>query len=82
MSTVDQSNLIGGSNYIRVQSGVANETYPSAFTQGVTITIMGVAGAPHRYLLTLSERTAGDIFPMRNILLLILLAGRRRSARR
>ena len=44
VSTCDQNNLLGGTNYIRVQSGVANELYPPFFTQGVTITIAGVAG--------------------------------------
>ena len=45
VTTVDQNDLVGASNYIRVQSGVANETYPRFFTQGVTITILGLAGA-------------------------------------
>jgi type IV pilus assembly protein PilA len=44
VSTVDQSDLVGATNYIRVQSGVANEHYPAQFTQGVTITITGLAG--------------------------------------
>src|SRR3954463_420204 len=44
-TTVDQRDLVGATNYIRVQSGVANEHYPAQFTQGVTITIDGVAGA-------------------------------------
>lgn len=44
-TTVAQTNLVGASNYIRVQNGVANETYPEFFTQGVTITITGIAGA-------------------------------------
>ncbi|MDB6116029.1 MAG: pilE [Lacunisphaera sp.] len=45
VTTVGQNNLVGATNYIRVQSGVAHETYPPNFTQGVTITIAGVAGA-------------------------------------
>jgi type IV pilus assembly protein PilA len=45
VTTADQSDLVGATNYIRVQSGAANEHYPAQFTQGVTITIDGVAGA-------------------------------------
>lgn len=44
VTTVSQNNLVGVTNYIRVQSGVANETYPGLLTQGITITITGVAG--------------------------------------
>ncbi len=44
VSTVAQTNLIGAANYIRVQNGVANETYPTFLTAGITITITGVAG--------------------------------------
>jgi type IV pilus assembly protein PilA len=44
VSTCDQNALVGPTNYIRVQSGVANENYPPYFTQGVTITIVNVAG--------------------------------------
>lgn len=45
VTTVAQTDLIGAGNYIRVQNGVANETYPTFLTQGVTITITGIAGA-------------------------------------
>lgn len=44
VSTVDRASLVGSSNYVKVLSTVANETYPTDFTQGVTITITGVAG--------------------------------------
>jgi type IV pilus assembly protein PilA len=44
VSTVAQANLVGATNYIRVQNGVANETYPSVLTQGVTVTVTGIAG--------------------------------------
>jgi len=44
VSTVAQGNLVGATNYIRGQSTVANETYPTAFTQGVTLTVHGIAG--------------------------------------
>jgi hypothetical protein len=44
MSTVSIGDLVGPTNYVREINLVANETYPAAFTQGVTITIVGVAG--------------------------------------
>lgn len=44
-TTVAQVNLVGATNYIRVQNGVANETYPAFFTEGVTITVTGIGGA-------------------------------------
>src|ERR1019366_2978637 len=45
VSSVSQSGLIGSTNYVKALNLVANETYPGGFTQGVTITIAGVAGA-------------------------------------
>jgi type IV pilus assembly protein PilA len=36
-------NLLGATNYVRTLNTVAGETYPTAYTQGVTITISGVA---------------------------------------
>ena len=44
VSTVSQASLVGATNYVKALNLVANETYPSAFTQGVTITIEAVAG--------------------------------------
>jgi type IV pilus assembly protein PilA len=44
VSTVTLSNLVGTSNYVKALNLVANETYPSAYTQGETITITGIAG--------------------------------------
>ena len=44
VSSVVIGNLIGASNYIRALNLVANEAYPAGFTQGVTITIAGIAG--------------------------------------
>ena len=44
VSTVTVGNLVGTSNYVKSLNLVARETYPTAFTQGVTITIEGVAG--------------------------------------
>ena len=43
VSTVTISSLVGSTNYVKALNLVANETYPGAFTQGVTITIDGVA---------------------------------------
>ncbi len=45
VSTVASGNLVGSSNYVKVVNTVANEAYPAQFTQGITITITGVAGA-------------------------------------
>ena len=45
VSTVDSSNLIGATSYVKAINTVAKETYPAGFSQGTTITIGGVAGA-------------------------------------
>ncbi|HVU25090.1 MAG TPA: prepilin-type N-terminal cleavage/methylation domain-containing protein [Opitutus sp.] len=45
VSTVSYDNLVGATNYVKVINLVANETYPSAYTQGVALTIAGIAGA-------------------------------------
>ena len=37
--------MVGAANYVKALNVVANETYPTNFTQGITITIAGVAGA-------------------------------------
>src|SRR6185436_18858967 len=44
VSTVAQTSLVGATNYVKALNLVAGETYPTNFTQGVTITIDGVAG--------------------------------------
>ena len=44
VSTVARTNLVGSSNYVKSLNLVANETYPTNYTQGTTITIDGVAG--------------------------------------
>jgi type IV pilus assembly protein PilA len=36
--------LVGSTNYVKALNLVANESYPGAYTQGVTITIDGIAG--------------------------------------
>ena len=45
VSTVASTNLVGATNYVKAINTVAGETYPDGYTQGVTITIGGVAGA-------------------------------------
>ena len=45
VSTVLQGSLVGATNYVKALNLVANETYPDSYTQGVTITINGIAGA-------------------------------------
>jgi type IV pilus assembly protein PilA len=44
-NTADLASLVGSTNYVKVLNTVASETYPPIFTQGVTITITGVANA-------------------------------------
>ena len=44
ITTVAQSGLIGSSNYIKVLTTVAAESYPAFFTQGTTITVSSVGG--------------------------------------
>jgi len=44
VSTVTLGNLVGTTNYVKALNLVANETYPSNYTQGIAISIVGVAG--------------------------------------
>jgi type IV pilus assembly protein PilA len=44
VSTVLSVNLIGATNYVKAVNTVAAETYPDTFTQGITVTIAGIAG--------------------------------------
>jgi len=44
VSTVASANLVGSDRYVKAVNTVASETYPTNFTQGVTITISGIAG--------------------------------------
>ena len=44
-SYANSTNLIGASNYVKSLGQVAGETYPTDYTQGVTITITGVASS-------------------------------------
>lgn len=45
VTSVLSANLVGATNYIKALETVASETYPTGLTQGVTLTISGVAGA-------------------------------------
>jgi len=44
VSSCQQTDLVGSSSYVKALNLVANETYPAGFTQGITITISGIAG--------------------------------------
>src|ERR1043165_1849810 len=44
-SFANSTNLIGPTNYVRTLNTVSNETYPTDYTQGVTVTITGVAAS-------------------------------------
>ncbi len=44
VSTVAISDLLGPTSYIKALNSVANESYPTGFSQGTTITISSVAG--------------------------------------
>src|ERR1700712_106305 len=44
VSTVTLGSLIGTANYVKALNLVAKETYPSAYTQGIAITIDAIAG--------------------------------------
>ena len=41
----DSTSLVGATNYVKALNTVASETYPTGYTQGITITIGGVANA-------------------------------------
>jgi type IV pilus assembly protein PilA len=45
VTTCASSNLVGSDKYVKAINTVAGETYPSSYTQGITITISGIAGA-------------------------------------
>ncbi len=44
-STVPFGALVGASAYVKDFATVANETYPTTFTQGTAVTVTGIAGA-------------------------------------
>jgi type IV pilus assembly protein PilA len=43
-SSVGFTNLVGPSVYVKSFDTIANETYPTGFTQGEPLTVLGVAG--------------------------------------
>ena len=45
VSSAVSASLVGATNYVKAINTVASETYPTGYTQGVTVTINGVAGA-------------------------------------
>jgi type IV pilus assembly protein PilA len=45
VSTVTYGNLVGSTNYVKAINPTANESYPDAYTQGMAITVSGIAGA-------------------------------------
>jgi type IV pilus assembly protein PilA len=44
-STAAIESLVGSSNYVKVLSTVANESYPSFFTQATPVIVSGISGA-------------------------------------
>ena len=44
-SSAASTDLVGATNYVKSLGQVASETYPSFYTQGVTITITGIAAS-------------------------------------
>lgn len=44
VTTVARASLVGSDKYVKNINAVANETYPLAYTQGITISVTGVAG--------------------------------------
>jgi type IV pilus assembly protein PilA len=44
VSSVTQGMLVGSTNYVKSLNLVASETYPDGFTQGITLTVSGIAG--------------------------------------
>jgi type IV pilus assembly protein PilA len=45
VTTAASTDLVGSSNYVKQVNTVAAEIYPTNYTQGITITIAGVAGS-------------------------------------
>jgi type IV pilus assembly protein PilA len=45
VSTVASVDLVGATNYVKAINTAAKESYPTNYTQGITVTIGSVAGA-------------------------------------
>lgn len=44
VNSAEISSLVGSTAYVKALATVANEAYPTAYTQGVAITVTGVGG--------------------------------------
>lgn len=44
VSTADITSLVGSSAYVKALNTVANESYPTVFSQGVPLTVTNIAG--------------------------------------
>jgi type IV pilus assembly protein PilA len=44
-TSANSSSLVGSTSYVKALNTVASEVYPTGYTQGITITIDGVANA-------------------------------------
>ncbi|MSU66215.1 MAG: hypothetical protein EXS38_08980 [Opitutus sp.] len=44
VSSVSVGSIVGSTTYVKALNLVASETYPTGFTQGIAITIDGIAG--------------------------------------
>jgi type IV pilus assembly protein PilA len=44
-SYANSTSLVGATNYVKALNTVASEGYPAGYTQGITITITGVANS-------------------------------------
>ena len=44
VTTVARTSLVGSDKYVKNIQAVANETYPANYTQGITVSVEGVAG--------------------------------------
>ena len=42
-TSVTTASIVGASNYVKLLNAIANETYPDGYTQGVAISVTGIA---------------------------------------
>jgi type IV pilus assembly protein PilA len=45
VNAVGYTDIVGAAKYVKMIETVANESYPTAYTAGTTITVLGIAGA-------------------------------------
>ena len=43
VTSVTNADIVGGTNFVKSLSAIANESYPVGYTQGVAITVTGIA---------------------------------------